>query len=87
MGLLSLGAEPSDCWRLVGADDSATPPTLSRVLNKVGSRAEWRRAGVPVLFDENGNVRHVLRGGREYRFECVDEGTAARLPHCSPLVT
>jgi hypothetical protein len=57
------------------------------VLNKVGSRVEWRRAGIPVLFDEKGNVKHVLRGGREYRFECVDERTAAHLPHCSPLVS
>ncbi len=87
MGLLSLGAEPSDCWRLVGVDDSATPPTVARVLNRVGSREEWRRAGVPVLFDEDGNVRHVLRGGRVYRFERVDERLAAHLPHCTPLAS
>jgi hypothetical protein len=54
------------------------------VLNKAGSRAEWRLAGIPVLFDERGNVKPVVRGGREYRFECVDELTAARLAHCTP---
>ncbi len=85
MPLSSRAAEPSDCWVLVGVDDRVTPPTLSRVLNTVGSRLEWRLAGIPVLFDEHGNVRHVLRGGREYRFERVDDEAAARLPHCSPL--
>jgi len=85
MPLSSRAAEPSDCWVLVGVDDFVTPPTLSRVLNTVGSRAEWRLAGVPVLFDEQGNVKHVQRAGREYRFELVDEGAAAHLPHCRPL--
>ena len=85
MPLSSRAAEPSDCWVLVGVDDRTTPPTLSRVLNTVGSRLEWRLAGLPVLFDDHGNVRHVLRGGREYRFERVDDQAAARLPHCSPL--
>lgn len=80
----SVAAEPSDCWVLVGVDDRVTPPTLARVLNKAGSRAEWRLAGIPVLFDERGNVKPVVRGGREYRFECVDELTAARLAHCTP---
>jgi CTP:molybdopterin cytidylyltransferase MocA len=87
MPLSSRAAEPSDCWVLVGVDDPVTPPTVARVLNTVGSRGEWRRAGLPVLFDENGNVKHVVRAGREYRFQCVDDGTAARLPHCRPLVT
>ena len=85
MPLSSRAAEPSDCWVLVGVDDRTTPPTLSRVLNTVGSRLEWRLAGLPVLFDDHGNVRHVLRGGREYRFERVDDQAAAALPHCSPL--
>ncbi len=85
MPLSSPAAEPSDCWVLVGEDDLATPPTVSRVLNTVGSRVEWRRAGIPVLFDELGNVKHVLRGGREYRFQLVDEQAAARLPHCPPF--
>ncbi len=65
-------AEPTDCWKLVGVDDVATPPTVARALGWVGTRADWRRAGFPVLFDEQGNVRHVLRGGREYRFVRVD---------------
>ncbi len=75
----------SDCWVLVGVDDLVTPPTLARVLNKAGSRAEWRLAGVPVLFDAQGKAKPVIRGGREYRFECVDELTAARLPRCTPI--
>lgn len=76
-------AEPSDCWRLVGVDDPSTPPSVSRVLFTVGTRAEWRRAGFPVLFDEAGRVRHVVRGGRVYRFEPVPDalhGGAARHP-------
>lgn len=84
MPLSSRAAEPSDCWVLVGVDDLVTPPTLSRVLNTVGSRVEWRLAGIPVLFDERGDVKHVLRAGREYRFERVDEQAAAGLPHCPP---
>ncbi len=84
MAVSSLAAEPSDCWTLVGVDDVSTPPSVARVLDTVGTRAEWRRAGFPVLFDERGEVRHVLRGGREYRFERVDEQAAARLPHCPP---
>jgi hypothetical protein len=87
MPLSSRAAEPSDCWVLVGVDDPVTPPTVARVLNTVGSRSEWRLAGLPVLFDEHGNVKHVMRGGREYRFHFVDEHTAASLPHCSPLLT
>jgi hypothetical protein len=76
MGLLPLASEPSDCWRLVGPDDAATPPSIACVLNAVGTRPEWRRAGLPVLFDENGAARHVLRGGREYRFVPVGEAAA-----------
>jgi len=78
-------ADLPDCWTLVGVDDPLTPPTVSRVLNTVGTRAEWRRAGLPVLFDEQGEARPVLRAGREYRFRFVDEGAAAGLPHCRPL--
>ena len=85
MPLSPRAAEPTDCWVLVGVDDPSTPPTLSRVLNTVGSRVEWRLAGIPVLFDEKGNVKHVLRGGREYRFERVDEQAAVRLPRCPPF--
>jgi hypothetical protein len=85
---LSIGAaEPADCWRLVGVDDVTTPPTVSRVLNTVGSREEWRRAGVPVLFDESGDVRPLLRGGREYLFERVDGDAGARERRCAPLVS
>ena len=86
MGLVLRAEEPSDVWRLTGVDDPTTPPTLSRVLNTVGTREEWRRAGVPVLFDEQGEVRHVLRGGREYRFEYIGAEAATTLPHCPPLV-
>lgn len=64
-------AEPSDCWQLVGPDDAATPPSIASVLGTVHTRGEWRRAGLPVLFDEAGAVRHVLRAGREYRFTPV----------------
>ena len=78
-------AESCDCWTLIGVEDPLTPPTVSRVLNTVGTRAEWRRAGLPVLFDERGEARPVQRAGREYRFQFVDEGAAARLPHCKPL--
>ena len=84
MALLPTAPEP-DCWQLVGEDDAATPPTVARVLNTVGTRREWRCAGFPVLFDDVGEVRHVLRGGRLYRFQRVDEAVAARLPHCAPL--
>ena len=87
MPLSSQAVEPSDCWVLLGVNDPATPPTVARVLNKAGSRFEWRLAGIPVLFDEQGDVKPVMRGGREYRFECVDHLTAARLPHCTPIVT
>ena len=85
MALLSSWEDPSDCWELVGDDDAATPPTVSRVLHTVGTRSEWRRAGFPVLFDERGEVRHVVRGGRLYRFEHVGSATADHLPRCRPL--
>ncbi len=87
MALSLVAVEPSDCWRLSGVDDAATPPTISRLLETVGTRAEWRRAGLPVVFDECGNVRHVLRGGRLYRFERVDERATAGWPRCRPLVS
>ncbi len=86
MGLVLRGGEPSDCWKLTGDEDPSTPPTISRVLNTVGSRAEWRRAGLPVLFDEEGRARPVQRGGRVYRFEPVEDERAADLPHCAPLL-
>jgi hypothetical protein len=76
--------ESPDCWQLTGVDDDGTPPTVSSVLNTVGTRTEWRRAGFPVLFDASGEVRHVMRGGRVYRFERVDEEDASRRPHCPP---
>ena len=84
MALLQ-AADPADCWTLVGVDDVTTPPSLARVLNTVGTRPEWRRAGFPILFDERGNARPVLRGGREYRFQVVDDATAAQARHCPPL--
>jgi hypothetical protein len=87
MALSLPSTEPSDCWRLVGVDDLATPPTISRLLDTVGTRAEWRRAGLPVIFDDRGEVRPVLRGGREYRFETVDGPAAAALRRCQPLVS
>ena len=74
--------EPLECWQLVGVDDAATPPSIARVLYAVGTRPEWRRAGLPVLFDDVGRVRPVQRGGREYRFLRIDERTAARLARC-----
>lgn len=77
--------EPLDCWQLVGVDDASTPPTIARVLYAVGTRPEWRRAGLPVLFDDVGRVRPVQRGGREYRFLRVDERAAARLARCREL--
>lgn len=77
--------EQLDCWQLVGVDDPSTPPTIARVLYTVGTRPEWRRAGVPVLFDDVGRVRPVQRGGREYRFLRIDERTAARLSRCRQL--
>ena len=83
MALLQ-AADPSDCWTLVGVDDVSTPPTLARVLNTVGTRPEWRRAGFPVLFDEAGRARPVVRGGREYRFQKVDEGAVERSRHGPP---
>jgi hypothetical protein len=86
MSLLPAAPEP-DCWQLVGEDDASTPPTVARVLNTVGTRREWRRAGIPVLFDEAGEVRHVLRCGRLYRFRLVDDAIAERLPHCAPLTS
>jgi hypothetical protein len=64
-------AESLDCWQLVGPDDAATPPSIATVLGSVHTRGEWRRAGLPVLFDDTGAVRHVLRGGREYQFQPV----------------
>ncbi len=82
-----VAVEPSDCWRLCGVDDASTPPTISRLLHTVGTRAEWRRAGLAVVFDELGQVRPVVRGGREYRFERVDEGVAASLPRCRPVLS
>lgn len=85
MSLLPPAAEPGDCWQLVGVDDPATPPSIARLLYAVGTRPEWRRAGVPVLFDERGGVRAIQRGGREYRFLRVDERTAARLGRCRAL--
>ncbi len=87
MALSPLTVEASDCWRLCGVDDAATPPSISRLLDSVGTRAEWRRAGLPVTFDERGEVRHVVRAGREYRFEHVDDGAAAALPRCRPVVS
>jgi hypothetical protein len=85
MGFVVRGEEPSDFWTLRGVDDPATPPSVARVLNTVGTREEWRRAGVPVLFDADGQVRHVLRAGREYRFEHLGERVAGGEPHCQPL--
>jgi len=84
MGLLPI-AEPTDCWQLVGEDDALTPPSVARVLNAVGTRTEWRRAGLPVLFDERGDVRPVLRGGREYRFRFVGVAPSVDGTHPAPL--
>jgi len=86
MALSFQSAEPSDCWRLVGVDDFTTPPTISRLLGTVGTRVEWRRAGLPVVFDDRGEVKPVLRGGHEYRFESVDGRAVAGLRRCAPLV-
>ena len=83
MAILPPPAEPTDCWQLVGVDDASTPPTVARVLNTVGTRVEWRRAGLPVLFDEEGNARALLRAGREYRFQPVPVGSAEALPRCT----
>jgi len=83
MGLALPAEEPSDFWRLTGVDDPSTPPTLARVLNTVGTREEWRRAGLPILFDADGSVRHVLRGGREYRFEHLGPKVREGERHCS----
>ena len=83
MGLLPL-AEPTDCWQLVGVDDVATPPTVSRVLYTVGTRAEWRRAGLPVLFDEAGEPRPIVRAGRAYHFVPAHPSLAATRRHPSP---
>ena len=87
MALSLQAVEPSDCWRLCGVDDVTTPPSISRLLDKVGTRAEWRRAGLPVVFDDQGEVRPVLRGGRAYAFEPIDEARAQGLPRCRPLVS
>lgn len=76
-------AEPTDCWMLVGVNDPATPPSVARLLDHVGTRAEWRRAGLPVLFDGAGAPQPVVRGGRAYQFRCVGEG-AAPGPHPTP---
>jgi hypothetical protein len=84
MGLLPI-AEPTDCWQLVGDDDALTPPSVARVLNTVGTRPEWRRAGIPVLFDERGDARPVVRGGREYRFRFVGADASAEVRHPAPL--
>lgn len=78
MGLLPSGAEPSDLWQLVGIDDAATPPFISGLLHSTRTRAEWRRAGLPVLFDARGRVQHVTRGGRVYEFVFVREASAGR---------
>ncbi len=83
MSLLPI-AEPTDCWELEGVDDAATPPNVSRVLHAVGTRPEWRRAGFPVLFDDRGDPRPIVRAGREYRFQCVDPSLASVRPHPSP---
>ena len=83
MALFS-AAESPDCWQLVGEDDLATPPSVSRVLCAVGTRDEWRRAGFPVLFDDAGHVRHVLRNGRVYRFEPADASRLASARHPEP---
>ncbi len=85
MALLPPPSEP-DCWQLVGEDDWSTPPSLARVLYTAGTRPEWRQAGFPVLFDAEGQVRHVQRAGRVYRFERVDPSRASTLPHPPPLV-
>jgi hypothetical protein len=77
MGIL-VAAEPADCWQLVGPDDAATPPSIACSLNAVRTRGEWRRAGLPVLFDDSGAVRSLLRAGREYRFVPVPGATAER---------
>ncbi len=85
MSLTLSVAEPSDCWRLVGVDDPTTPPTISRLLDTVGTRAEWRRAGLAVTFDDRGEVRPVLRGGRAYHFELVREPQAPEVRHPQPI--
>ncbi len=76
--------ESPDWWQLTGVDDDGTPPTVSSVLNTVGTRTDWRRAGFPVLFDASGEVRHVVRAGRVYRFERVEEEDAHRRRPCPP---
>jgi hypothetical protein len=83
MGLLP-AVESPDCWQLVGDDDLDTPPTVSRVLSAVGTRDEWRRAGFPVLFDDDGRVRHLVRGGRVYRFELVESARLGAARHPEP---
>ena len=75
--LLPPPEEPADCWKLVGVDDATTPPSLARVLDRCGTRPEWRSAGYPVLFDEAGEARPVLRAGRAYRFVYVGDVAAA----------
>jgi hypothetical protein len=85
MALVS-AVESPDCWQLIGEDDLATPPSVSRVLRAVGTRDEWRRAGFPVLFDDDGRVRHVVRGGRVYRFEPVEASRLASARHPEPRV-
>ena len=77
-------AEPTDCWMLVGDDDGATPPSVARLLHTVGTRAEWRRAGLPVLFDTTGEPVPVVRAGRAYRFRCVGEAGATSGTHPTP---
>ncbi len=78
MGQLFRAEEPTDCWKLVGAEDAMTPPSLSRVLHRCGTRPEWRRAGYPVLFDDRGEPRPVVRAGREYRFVFTGDVEVAR---------
>jgi hypothetical protein len=72
MGLLPV-AEPSDCWTLIGPDDATTPPSVATALNAVRTRGEWRRSGFPILFDERGEARPVVRAGRVYAFVPVRE--------------
>jgi hypothetical protein len=68
----------------VGVDDTATPPTVSLVLHAVGTRPEWRRAGFPVLFDEAGTPRPIVRAGREYCFHPADPTLLSVRPHPAP---
>jgi hypothetical protein len=71
--------EPTDCWKLDGEEDATTPPSLSLVLHRSGTRSEWRRAGFPVLFDEAGNPRPVIRAGRAYPFVYTGSSPPAQM--------